>query len=177
MLGTNLRKVFSNMVFKIGKTIGKTGINPNFFTFLGVIVAGFAAYLYSQQEMLLGFIFIIAASFWDAIDGSVARAQNKASKFGNYFDAMIDKYVEILFYLVLALAGFPLEAFLVISGSLILSYAKPRTAIVVPIDNHDWPAIGERLDRLLILVAVLAIALFAPMLTIGGRTFSTISMW
>ena len=47
---------------------------------------------------------------------------------GNYLDAMIDRDVEIIIYLGFALSGFFIEAFLVVTGSLLVSYAKARTA-------------------------------------------------
>jgi len=175
MLGADLREKFTKPLFKIGEFIAKSGIPPNYFTIFGLVLAGVAAYFISIHDFILGFVFIIVASAWDAIDGSVARAQKKATKFGNYLDALIDKYVEIIFYLGFALGGFAIEAFLVITGSLVLSYAKPRTAICVPIDNHDWPAIGERADRLLFLIAAMLLGIFLPELTIMGYTFSTIS--
>ncbi len=176
MLGAKLRSKFVKPLYKVGAVIGMTGINPNVFSIIALVFAGVAAYFLAVQDYLLGLIFVILASGWDCLDGSVARAQGKVSKFGNYLDALIDKYVEIIIYFGFALGGFSVEAYLVITGSLVLSYAKPRAAIVVPIDNRDWPAIGERSDRLLLLILILIFGILLPEFTIDTYTFSTVSM-
>ena len=175
MLGSRLRDFWAEYSPSIGKLLARTHIYPNYFTVSAVFIAFLAAYFIAIHNFLLGLLFIILASLWDALDGAVAKAQKKESPFGNYLDAMVDKYVEIIFYLGFALAGYGLEAFLVVTGSLILSYAKPRTAIVVPIDNHDWPAIGERVDRLVLLIIALIVGTFLPTITILNYTFNTIS--
>ena len=173
MLGTILRSKFVKPLYKIGVIIGKTGINPNMFSIIAIAFAIAAAYFLATQNYVFGLVFVIIASCWDCLDGSVARAQGKVSKFGNYLDALIDKYVEIIIYFGFVLAGFSVEAFLVITGSLVLSYAKPRTAIVVHIDNHDWPAIGERPDRMMLLIMIIIIGIFLPNFSVGLYFFDS----
>jgi phosphatidylglycerophosphate synthase len=77
---------------------------------------------------------------------------SKASRFGDYIDALADRYRESIFYFGFALAGYPFEALLALSGSLLVSFAKARTAMCVPIDDHDWPAIGDMADRNIVLI-------------------------
>jgi len=176
MLGPLLRDRVKKYLFFIGKAIGKTGINPNLFSLMALLIAMCAAYFIYVQDYVLALCFIALSSFWDSIDGSVAKSQNRVTKFGNYLDAMLDKYVEVIIYFGFVVSGFAVESFLVIVGSLILSYAKPRTAIVVPIDNHDWPAIGERVDRLLLLVIGMAASIIYPAVEIMSYQMSTISL-
>jgi hypothetical protein len=57
-----------------------------------------------------------------------------------------------------------------------LSFAKPRAAQVVPIGEHDWPAIGERLERLILLNAGLVVFLFVPHVRIAHATLPTLSI-
>jgi len=176
MLGDYLRKKVNNSSSAVGEVIGKTGINPNLFSLGAIPIALIAAYFIYIKNYPIALIFILFAAIWDAIDGSVARAQKKASKFGNYFDALLDKYVEIAIYLGFAISGYEFEAFLVISGSLVLSYAKPRTAMVIPIDNHDWPAIGERSDRMIFLAISMIIRTFVSNITFRGHEFDILSI-
>jgi archaetidylinositol phosphate synthase len=176
MLGGDLRAIFSKYMDMIGGVIGKTGINPNLFSLLALPIAGIAAYFLSRKEFLIGMIFVFFAMIWDALDGGVARTQKKASKFGNYLDALLDRFIEIIIYLGIALAGYYLESFLVITGSLVLSYAKPRTALLVKIDNHDWPAIGERVDRLILLFIGLVLRIIIPSFRVGDYIVYTFSV-
>jgi phosphatidylglycerophosphate synthase len=176
MLGAKLRKLVGIVLEKVGFIIAKTGVDPNIFSSLAIIWAAITSYFIVNGNMITALIFGVIASIWDSLDGGVARAQNKSSKFGMYIDGMIDKIVEIIIYLGFVLAGFVTESFLVMSGSLFISYAKTRTALVVPIDNHDWPAIGERLDRLILLGVSIGVSIFFPTIMIFGTVFSTLSL-
>ena len=177
MLGVKSREKLSKPLETMGSLIAKIGINPNIFTSLALLWAVIAAYLIANNKIISGIIFVILASIWDALDGSLARVLGKTSKFGNYLDALIDRYVEIIIFFGFALAGFKIEAFLVISGSLVVSYAKARTAIIAEVDNHGWPTIGERLDRLILLVIGMIISIFLPTITILEVTVTTISFF
>mgnify|MGYP001585348352 CR=1 FL=1 len=178
MLGGKLRKKLEKRLEAISSLIARTGINPNVFSSIALIWAVLAAYFIANMYMVSGLIFVVLAAVWDAFDGSLARVAHKVTKFGNYLDAMIDRYVEIIILLGFAFSGFFIESFLVVSGSLLVSYAKARTAIVVPIDNHDWPAaIGERFDRLSLLVIGIIISLFFPDIVISEVRFSTMSFF
>ena len=177
MLGSKLRKKLEKRLEGTSSVIAKTGIKPNVFSSIALVWAVLAAYFIANMDMVSGLIFVVLASVWDALDGSLARVSNRVTKFGNYMDAMIDRYVEIIILLGFAFSGFWIESFLVVSGSLLVSYAKARTAIVAPIDNHDWPAIGERFDRLLLLVIAIIISIFLPDFTISEFKISTISFF
>jgi len=177
MLGEKLRQKLKKPLEEIGSLIAKTGINPNIFSSFAILWAVIAAYFIANEKLTVALIFVILATIWDGLDGSLARAGGKVSKFGNYLDAIIDRYVEIIIYLGFALSGFYVEAFLVVSGSLLVSFAKARTAIVTPIDNSHWPAIGERPDRLILLFIAMVISIFLPMVTISGLTISTMSLF
>jgi phosphatidylglycerophosphate synthase len=177
MLGAKFREKLRKPLEKIGLLMAKTGINPNVFSSFAFLWAIIAAYFIANENMTMGLVFVIITAIWDALDGSLARAEKKVTKFGNYLDAMIDRHVEIIIYLGFALSGFFIEAFLVVSGSLLVSYAKARTALVVPIDNHDWPAIGERPDRLILLVISMIITIFLPEISALGATISSMSFF
>ena len=177
MLGGKLRKRLEKQLEGASLVIAKAGINPNVFSSIALIWAALAAYFIANMDMVSGLIFVVLAAIWDALDGGLARVTHKVTKFGNYLDAMIDRYVEVMILLGFAFAGFWIESILVISGSLLISYAKARTALVVPIDNHDWPAIGERFERLLLLVIALAISIFLPALNLMGFGISTLSFF
>ena len=176
MLDSLLRKRTKKYIDVVGSFIGKTKINPNIFSSI-VLIWTFFAFVFLIKELYShALVFIIIASVWDAIDGSVARMQNKTSKWGNYFDAILDRSVEIIIYMGFALSGYAIEAFLIISGSLLISYAKARAALIVPINNNNWSALGDRADRLIILIIILILNIFSPTLTILNNTFSTLSL-
>ena len=63
---------------------------PNFFTMLN-IVCGFLAVIFACQEnFLTSFYFIIAASFFDFVDGGIARLLHVQSEIGKQLDSLCD---------------------------------------------------------------------------------------
>lgn len=176
MLGSFLRPHIQRPMSVAGRFISLSGISPNIFTLLALGLAAVAAFFFARGQMGWGLLFQIAALLWDNLDGAVAQAQKRVTAFGNYLDAMIDKYVEVIIYAGLFFGGYAIEAFLVTTGSLILSYAKPRTALVIRIDNHDWPAIGDRADRTILLVMGIIAHMIQPVIVLGSRTFDVLSV-
>jgi len=158
MLG-QIRKDIKPLLRRIAKIISVIPLTANQFTFLAIPLSGVAAYFLATENYLYGLIFIIFSILIDLLDGSFAEAKKQKSFFGNYLDALVDKMVEAIIYFGLAF-NYPLLAFLCFSTTMLNSYAKPRVALVIETDNHDWPAIGDRADRLLLLIIGLLIANF-----------------
>jgi len=176
MFAHGLRKRCGKGLDKVGSLFAVTRIPPNLFSSLALVIAAAGAVLFHYRRYVPALVCIATACLWDTIDGGVARAQKKVTKFGYYIEGIIDKWVEVIIYLGFAVSGYALDAFLVISATLMLSFAKPRAAQVVPIGEHDWPAIGERLERLLLLNVGLAVSLFVPQVRIGHATLPTLSI-
>lgn len=158
MLG-QIRKDIKPLLRKIAKIISVIPLTANQFTFLAIPLSGVAAYFLATENYLYGLIFVIFSILIDLLDGSFAEAKKQKSFFGNYLDALVDKMVEAIIYFGLAF-NYPLLAFLCFSTTMLNSYAKPRVALIIETDNHDWPAIGDRADRLLLLIIGLLIANF-----------------
>ena len=177
MFGNGLRKKCSKTLDKVGLAFAWTHVPPNVFSSLALLLAAGGALLFHLHHRILAFVLIGLACLWDTIDGGVARAQKRVTKFGYYLEGIIDKWVEVIIYLGFAVSGYALEAFLVISASLLLSFAKPRAAMVVPLGEHDWPAIGERFERLLLLNVGLLVALFWPTVRIGHHAVPMLAIF
>jgi len=137
----------------------KLRIDPNLISVFGLVLALIGAYFVTQQNWLLALIFFILAPTMDLIDGTTARALNKRSNWGNYFETMIDKLVD--FAMLGSFAFIPMysiPAVLALGFSAISSYAKPRVGLIIITDNRDWPAIGEHADKLVVLLMGLMLA-------------------
>jgi len=174
MLGQLRNKISKYIENYIGKPIAKTGIHPNHITALSVPLAIIGAYYIYLNQWSYALLFMILSIVIDNIDGAVARVQKTVSNWGSYFDVMMDKHVEMIIYFGFALAGYPILAFLAAVLTMLNSYAKPSVAIRIPIGNADWPAIGERADRLLILLIGVLVAIFYPILYGYNTIFLTL---
>jgi phosphatidylglycerophosphate synthase len=149
----------------LGAGLARTGWSPNAVTLTGfaLIAAACAAYLVHRNELLFALCLAVAFSF-DGLDGAVARLTGRSTRYGGYLDAVTDRYQEILVFAAIAWVRdlWPL-AFLVLSGALLTSYNKARVALEIAIDNTDWPDLIERLERIVLTIALLlADALIAP---------------
>ena len=74
-------------------------INPNVLTFHGLVVNIIAAFLFGyangdNQARMFRYagLVIIGSGFFDLVDGRVARATNQVTRFGGFFDSVIDRY-------------------------------------------------------------------------------------
>lgn len=173
MLG-QLRSLFKPFFSVLAHPFIALRINPMLVTLLGVPFALACAFAYATHQFWLALLLLPLSSLWDAIDGTVARAQKKESLWGNYFETMIDKLVEILIFIGLAFIA-PVAAIAALGFGLWSSYAKPRVALVIIADNHDWPAIGEHADKMAILFVGTLASIFVP--TLNGFSTLELSLW
>ena len=172
MLGAHLRKASDRLLAHCG-FLSQTKISPNFVTAVSLVPAlGFAWCIY-YKSYALATLLLMSSFALDLIDGFLARKTGKETLFGGYLDAIIDRCREIIIYIGFALAGYAFEALLVLAGALLVSFAKARTALCVPIDNHDWPAIGDMTDRNIVIIVGLIVASFKP---VWGSGYDTLSL-
>jgi phosphatidylglycerophosphate synthase len=145
----------------LGRRLGRLGLPPSFYTLLGLALAALASCIYSQGSPLGAALCGTAASLTDFVDGAVARQQNRVTAWGDYLEAIVDRLVELTLLLTLASALGSVVSF-AIAGSMLISYCKPRVALVVPADNHDWPGVGDHSDRMVLILLAMALSGVLP---------------
>ena len=167
-------KDFFNRSFSgFGKILAKTGLHPNVFTLLGLFLGMLCClYLIITKNLLIFPFLALAAGLFDLVDGMVARASGKSSKFGAYLDAMTDRYFEVLVVISVAyVTGYWILSSLFILGSYSTSYAKARAGMEIPIENNEWPDFLERLERGLIFIGGLFISQIFTIQPLGHDLF------
>jgi CDP-diacylglycerol--glycerol-3-phosphate 3-phosphatidyltransferase len=150
-------------------------INPNLLTVMGLVVNTYAAFLfgYANGENMRRMFFyaglvIIGSGFFDLVDGRVARASNKVSLFGAFFDSVVDRYSDAsLFFglLVFYARGnrffyVVLTAFVMIS-SIMVSYARARAESLI---GSCRVGFMERPERLVLVIIGALFNVMAPVL-------------
>lgn len=133
------------------------GFSPNKVTFLGFVFVFASALLYAIGLPQLSYwaaavILLLAAAYFDAIDGAMARRYKGVSKVGGVLDSVLDRLGEIFLYAGFALGGlssFPV-AIWALSASLMVSYVRAR----VEVEGVTLKGVGiaERPERLLIVL-------------------------
>ena len=105
-------------------------ITPNQATLISFLIGIISAFVVFLSVPLAGIVYQIS-SILDGIDGEIARAAMRTSRFGGWFDSVLDRYVDFLFLLCLAvvsdlsLMGW-IVACLAIFGSFMVSYSTER---------------------------------------------------
>ena len=136
-------------------------IPPNLITILSIFLAILAAYAFALQMWFAGMVVAIFAAFFDALDGAVARAAKKTTKFGAYLDALVDRYVEgILLFGIGLGTGLWVWVTLALLGALLIPYAKARASMEIEIDNINWPDLMERGERLILITVLFPICAY-----------------
>ncbi len=151
MLTENLREIFKGISDRIGRVLGKTGLSPNFFTFLILVFGFIAAYFIYLGSFKLAILFILISGFMDFIDGAVAKVNKKETKFGSLFDSVADKTSEISWYLALGLFNpkLWLEASLAIAFFMLSSYISKHAKSV---GGKGGGGLMERKERLTLII-------------------------
>ncbi len=150
MLG-NIRSHLKPLVLSLARPLARLGVPPNAFSVCAVPFALAAAWGIVSGHWAAAFVCTGLSGLVDLIDGSVARLQQRESPFGNYFDTMLDRIVEVILYLGLVFV-WPIPAATALAFSMLVSYAKARVALVIPTDDRDWPGMGDRADRIALLL-------------------------
>ncbi len=105
-------------------------VNPDEATIFTFLFGVFSALLVYVNLPLAGIAYQIS-SILDGIDGELARVKLKTSKWGGYFDSVLDRYVDFFFLTALATTlPFTMEYFLLFAfslfGSVMVSYSTER---------------------------------------------------
>ncbi len=133
MLGELLREKTRQLVGQIARIIGATGINPNALTLIGFLLTLPVAFSLALGKWQVGGILLALVGLFDVVDGAVARAMGKVSRFGAFLDSTLDRFGEATIYLGLAVhylkshdfAG-GLLCYLTLIGSFMVSYTRAR---------------------------------------------------
>ena len=131
-------------------------VHPNALTLLGAAVSLLGALAFSAGELRLGAALAAVGGLFDLVDGVVARAQGRATRFGAFLDSTLDRLVDVALPLGLALhyAGIGERrwawlAAVALAGSVLTSYAKARAELWL----RDFRGgVLERAERIALLV-------------------------
>jgi len=113
----------------------KTRITPNQMSFLSFLVGVFSGFSFLLGQSIVGGILAQAASILDGVDGDLAVITGKISKFGGFFDSILDRYADSAIILGLTLNALSLNrnSLIVLAvglaalfGSLMVSYSRAK---------------------------------------------------
>ncbi|GIW11267.1 MAG: CDP-alcohol phosphatidyltransferase family protein [Chloroflexi bacterium] len=128
-----LRPLVAPLSAPLIRWLAATPLTPNQLTLLGLVLNGAVAAVLAFGNVRLGGVLVLLASAFDLLDGALARATGRVSRFGAFLDSTLDRVAEGLLFLGLAgrgarhgESGLPLWAFLASATSLLVSYSRAR---------------------------------------------------
>src|SRR5688572_30842025 len=74
-------------------------IHPNVLTLTGLAINIFAAVLFGKGMFTWAGLVVLFAGVFDMVDGEVARRTNRVTRFGAFFDSVIDRYSDMVLLL------------------------------------------------------------------------------
>jgi CDP-diacylglycerol--glycerol-3-phosphate 3-phosphatidyltransferase len=115
------------------RLLAKTDLSPNTLTILGFLLCIGVASVLATGHIFLGGFLVLLCGWFDLLDGALARLTGQTTTFGALLDSTIDRLSEaaLLFGLLIlyinhgSLQG-PLLLFVVLVGSLLVSYIRAR---------------------------------------------------
>jgi CDP-diacylglycerol---glycerol-3-phosphate 3-phosphatidyltransferase len=154
-IGAGGKRIISAMV----RGVARSRINPNVLTFIGLLINIGCGVLYGYGMFFRAGLLMILANIFDMLDGQVARLRGRVTRFGAFFDSVIDRYSDIIVYvgimvfyardtaahstLLVALTG------LALVGSVMISYSRARAE---SLDIACKVGFLERPERVVLLI-------------------------
>jgi CDP-diacylglycerol--glycerol-3-phosphate 3-phosphatidyltransferase len=146
---------------------------PNQFTMARICLTPLVAWLMATHNYNVGIVVFVLAALTDAIDGSLARTQNKITKFGMLFDPLADKFLIGVMVLFLVLQNYSWQLGLAIIGVELIIIVS---AIVAEFRFNTVRA-ANIWGKIKMILQVLAVFLTLAALIWNATVLFTIAAW
>ena len=161
-------------------------IHPNVLTFVGVLINAWAAYKLARGHFISAGLIMIVANIFDFIDGKVALQTGEVSKFGGFWDSVIDRFSDIglfigLIYLYSSLGrtDYVMVASFAMMFALMTSYTRARAESLIAKCKVGFMERPERIVLFMIgaftnrMAAVLWVILVLSIFSVADRVILT----
>src|SRR5579883_2723062 len=127
------------IIDRIVRALALSRIHPNVLTFLGLVINIVAAFLFAAGSFRAAGLVVIGAGLFDMVDGRVARETNRVTRFGGFFDSVLDRYSDLALFMGLLVYYASINRFfyivltaIVMTGSVMVSYTRARAENSIP---------------------------------------------
>jgi CDP-diacylglycerol--glycerol-3-phosphate 3-phosphatidyltransferase len=145
-------------------------IHPNALTFIGLVINIWGAVLLARGAFLPAGFVIIGAGIFDMVDGRVARETNQVTRFGGFFDSVMDRYSDLalligllVYYGTINRPFYVVLTAIVMMACVMVSYSRARSENIIPTCKVGFM---ERPERLVLLIIGALFDRMAPVLWI-----------
>ena len=148
--------VCGKIIDAIVRGLALSRIHPNVLTFLGLVINIGGASLFASGRFKSAALVVIGAGLFDMVDGRVARHTNQVTRFGGFFDSVVDRYSDLALLVGLLVYYASINRFfyivltsVVMAGSVMVSYTRARSECIIPKCKVGFL---ERPERLVLII-------------------------
>ncbi len=127
------------ILYSIVRVLALWRIHPNVLTFIGLLINIGAAILLGSGKFFYAGLVIIGAGLFDMVDGRVARETQRVTRFGAFFDSVVDRYSDLallmgllVYYANINRNFYVVLTAVVMTASVMISYTRARAENVIP---------------------------------------------
>ncbi len=159
----------SNKIIRlIVRGLALSKINPNVLTFIGLVINIVAATFLAIGNFRLAGGIIIFGGLFDMVDGRVARETNQVTRFGGFFDSVLDRYSDLallmgllVYYGTINRPFYVVLTAIVMTASVMISYTRTRAENIIPTCKVGFL---ERPERVVLIIIGALFDRMAPVL-------------
>ncbi|MGJ5814340.1 CDP-alcohol phosphatidyltransferase family protein [Paludibaculum fermentans] len=156
------------ILYWIVRMLALSRIHPNVLTFIGLLINIYAAVLLASGKFFYAGLVIIGAGLFDMVDGRVARETQQVTRFGAFFDSVMDRYSDLallmgllVYYANINRNFYVVLTAVVMTASVMISYTRSRAENVIPLCKAGFL---ERPERIVLLIIGALFDRMAPVL-------------
>ncbi len=157
MLSTLVGRQLDGYVDAFIRFVWRRGVDPFVLTTLGFLLNLTAGVGFALGHIFWAGVLILLGGAFDIMDGAVARAASRTSKFGAFYDSVVDRYSDmvlllgvLIFYVNRGDKRLVLLASLAMVGTALVPYARARAENLI---EKCSVGVMERPERLILLSA------------------------
>src|SRR3984885_11107142 len=130
---------FGGIINAIVSALALSRVHPNVLTFIGLLINIWAAFLFAAGKFRWAGIVLIGAGLFDLVEGRVARETNRVTRFGGFFDSVLDRYSDLgvlvgllVYYASINRFFYVVLTAIVMTGTVMVSYTRARAENTIP---------------------------------------------
>jgi CDP-diacylglycerol--glycerol-3-phosphate 3-phosphatidyltransferase len=130
---------FGRIIKAIVTALALSRVHPNVLTFIGLLINIWAAVLFAAGKFRWAGVVVLGAGLFDMVDGRVARETNRVTRFGGFFDSVLDRYSDLgllvgllVFYASINRYFYVVLTAIVMTGTVMVSYTRARAENTIP---------------------------------------------
>lgn len=157
----------SVVTMPIARAVGRLGVHPNTLTVIGMLLQVGVAVVFGLGYVKLGGWLLLIVAPIDALDGALARALGKQSRFGAFLDSTLDRIADAVLILGLTTHYLSQEMYVLVTlllislvAAMMVSYIRARAEAL---GFSCKVGVLTRMERILLIAVLSALGLPFPM--------------